>query len=341
MAISFTYGTVGSGKTYDAMCLILDAMMQRRKIVTINMQLRLDNCRRVLLERGMSYYDADQTVSRHEYLWTEQRFRELRGTEHDRIFLVADEAHFWFPQNQHVQISLEDVLQVAMSRKKYMDMHVISQLTNQINREVVGLSSNNWLARPLKQWEVGLKLYAKIAQAFGGRGCPAAFWYVRLEDEMGKTSQRKDGTLDPDNKRIRFLDPLIASCYDTLQVVSSPILDRMRDESKFQYYIDILKGKIRPQQKCETCDGTREFHYSLMLDKNEETQFYEAVKIKYNLIQRYSEDFLKEGREDCSACDARGYTYPEEHPDYAIANGLRNQLDASFRRSNKGAKREE
>jgi hypothetical protein len=338
MAVSACYGTVGSGKTYDAMCRIIDAMEQHLKVVTINMQLIPSNIRKCLVTRGMSYYDADVVVGKHEELFTENRFRELKGTPDSRIYLVIDEGHFWFPQNTHYKISLEDVLQVAMSRKKFMDLHLISQLNGQINREVAGLSSDNWIARPLKiePFYSGLKIYSRLARAFGGRGRPAAFWYTRLEDELGNTKARKDGTLDPDNKRIRFLDPLISCCYDTLQVVSSPILDRMRDEAKFQYYVDILKGKIKPQAKCTECDGTRVYHYSEFFVQKDDGS-YGIERMKFFPEQLYFDDWLRQGKEDCPHCDARGYYYPENHPDYAVAESMREQLSTSLQRT-KGRK---
>lgn len=333
MAVSACYGTVGSGKTYDAMCRIIEAMEQHRKVVTINMQLVPSNIMKCLTTRGMSYYDADCVVGLHEELFTETRFRELKGIESSRIYLVIDEGHFWFPQNTHYKISLEDVLQVAMSRKKFMDLHLISQLNGQINREVSGLSSDNWIARPLKvePFYSGLKIYSRLARAMGARGRPAAFWYTRLEDELGNTKARKDGSLDPDNKRMRFLDPLISGCYDTLQVVSSPILDRMRDEAKFQYYVDILKGKMKPQSKCEHCEGTRVYHYSEFLVQRDDGS-YSIERLKFQPEQMVYIDWLRQGKEDCIHCDARGYVYPENHPDYAVAETMRETLSKNLSR---------
>lgn len=338
MAISFCYGTVGSGKTYDAICRIVKDMQAGHTVVTINMNLRLDLIKKVLLERKMTHFDADQAVGRHERLFTESRFRSLRGTLDRRCKLYADEAHFWWPQNGHYKINLEDVLSVAMSRKKQLDLHIISQLQGQINREVAGLSSDNWRARPLKRepFYSGLKIYTRFAQATGGRGIPVAFWYIRVEDELGQTkTSRKDGTIDPDNKFIRWLDPLVASCYDTLEEVSSPVLDSMMHEARHEYLIDILKGRKRPQAACAVCDGTRVQRQSKVFSFD--SGLVELVGYDPDLLRHPG--FIGHTEQECEACEAKGYFFPPypEHPDWLEADALKEHLDASFRKGNKRA----
>jgi hypothetical protein len=336
--LSFCYGTVGSGKTYDAICRIIKDMADGHTVVTINMNLRLELIKKVLLERKLSPYDADQAVGRHERLFTEARFRTLRGTPDRRVKLHADEAHFWWPQNGHYKINLEDVLSVAMSRKKQLDLHVISQLQGQINREVAGLSSDNWRARPLKRepFYSGLKIYSRLARSMGSRGIPCAFWYIRVEDELGQTkSSRKDGTIDPDNKYIRWLDPLVAACYDTLEEVSSPVLDSMKLEARHEYLIDILKGRRKPQSICPVCGGVRVLRQSRIF--NYETGCVELAAYSEEL--RKHPGWLGHTEAECEACAGVGYFFPDypEHPDFLEADLLKDKLDASFKRGNKRA----
>ncbi len=334
MAVKFTYGTVGSGKSYDMMCGTLEDFRDGHTVATINLNLRLEHVHDSLKKLyGMSHYDANQAVGRHEAIFTETRFRELRAPVGGLIKLKADECHFWWPRQTYYKLSIEDVLAAAMSRKRRMDMHLISQLNGQINQDIAGLSSDNWLARPLKiePFYSSLKLYTRVAKMFGAYGRPAAFFYVRVEDDLGKTRNRKDGSMDPDNKRMRFLHPLIARCYDTLEEVSSPILDRIRDEARFQYYIDILKGKVKPQGACPVCAGKRKSRLSTI---------FEYVEGKPQLMTRvYApgddlHDWLVSVvTDDCRECDGRGYIYPDNHPDFAIARQFADRVDALGRRA--------
>ena len=196
MAIKFTYGTVGSGKSYDMMCGTLEDFAAGHYIATINLNLKLERCLDALMKvHGLSRYDASRAVANHEAIFTESRFREVRvpvcggmtpdelgrmvssagaGADHRRVKLKADECHFWWPRNSYYKMSIEDVLAAAMSRKRGMDMHLISQLNGQINQDIAGLSSDNWLARPLKvePFYSGLKLYTRFARAMGRRGSP-------------------------------------------------------------------------------------------------------------------------------------------------------------------------
>ena len=140
--------------------------------------------------------------------------------------------------------------------------------------------------------------------------------------------------MDPDNKRIRFLHPLIASCYDTLEEVSSPVLDRLREEAEFSYLTDILRGKVRPQSSCPVCSGKRRLKVSRVVQfVNERPEL--AAKL-HEPGDELHDWFVESLVRDCSECGGKGYVYPDDHVDYARADLIREHLDA--RLSSKGTR---
>lgn len=331
MAVTFTYGTIGSGKTYGMVLEAINDLQDGRFVPTINLFLKREAVLRVLRARGMSAYDASQAAGRTEMVWTSSHFRNLRNAR-----LKVDEAHFWWPQNQYRKIDMEDILTTAMSRKRAVDIHIISQLEKSVNQNVRDLALDSWQARALhvEPFYSGLKIMARIGRATGLEflNRPAAFFYSRVVDGMGTTQSRKDGTLGPDDKRVVFLNPMVAECYDTLQEVSSPVLDEMRDQSRQAYLISILKGETRPQAICPVCEGRRSWRYL-------EVPVWEVVgglerlrmeRVPFDADELRRNQFARAGEADCEHCDdgsgPRGYIYTADHPDYAAAEALADQV---------------
>ena len=346
MAVSSCYGSVGSGKTYDAICLLLDAMQAGRRTATINVSLFPDRCKSVLVRRGMSYYDADRALGNYERVFTLAKFRTLKN-----VFLVIDEGHFWFPQNQYAKISLEDILTASMSRKRELDLHLISQLDGQVNQNVRGLSTNAWMAHQLTIEPIHsvLLLYSWFMREMGFplSQRPVAFFYTRMQDSLGGTSRKRDGSYASEDRRMRFLSPRIASCYNTLEQVSSPILDRMRDEARHEYLLDLIKGKRRPEETCPSCDGSKEtvcvrvFTQKLTPDPKktfvEEIQSCDYSTELYPYSKRFTKMLSHSGipfdllEDDCPICNGKGYIFADaNHPDYEEAAELAHTLKKHF-----------
>lgn len=327
MAVTFTYGTVGSGKTYRMVAEAINDLQDGWFVPTINLFLRPAEIVRVLVGRGMSAFDANKAAGNTEMVWTSSRFRGLRDAR-----LKVDEAHFWWPQNQHRKIDLEDILTTAMSRKRRVDIHIISQLDKSVNQSVRDLALDSWQARALTIEPIysGLKIMARLGRLLRIEGLnrPAAFFYSRVVDGFGQTQARKDGTLNPNDKKVVFLNPAIAACYDTLQEVSSPVLDEMRDQARQAYLLSILRGETRPQTQCPVCEGRRSWRYlegpvwrvvnGLEVMSMERVPF-DAEELRRNV-------FARAGEGDCPACDdgsgPRGYVYSDDHPDYQAAEEL-------------------
>jgi hypothetical protein len=113
------------------------------------------------------------------------------------------------------------------------------------------------------------------------------------------------------------------------------VLDRVRDESEYQYLIDILKGKVKPQATCPVCGGKRRAKITRLLefvgsDPKLSTKIYKAGDELHSW-------FLDASTGDCGECKSKGYIYPADHPDYARALAIRSTLDASMKRGNKAA----
>ena len=323
MAVAFTYGTVGSGKTYSLVRECIDRLQHGERVATINLFLKREQVAGVLRSRGVSVFDAQQAVRSVTPVWTSPQFRSLRDS-----FLAVDEAHFWWPQSQYRKIDLEDILTTAMSRKRRVDLHIISQLDKSVNAHVRDLALDSWLARPLliEPFFSGLKIASRIGRGMGWHRLdrPCAFFYTRVTDAMGSTQKRKDGSLGAEDKRLVFLNPAIAGCYDTLQEVSSPILDEMRDQSRQAYLLAILKGETRPQLACPACGGARSWRwvqYPVEVDGvvRLHREPFDPEVLRTNVFATF-------GESDCEHCDdgtgPRGYMYTDDHPDYIEAAKL-------------------
>lgn len=335
MAVTFTFGTIGSGKTYCMVAEAIDDLQDGRFVPTINLFLKPENIVRVLLSRGLSVYDANRAAGNTEMIWTAERFRELRDAR-----LKVDEAHFWWPQNQYRKIDMEDILTTAMSRKRRVDIHIISQLAGSVNQNVRDLALDAWQARALtvEPFYSGLKILSRLGRSLKipAWDRPAAFYYERLVDGMGSTGKRKDGTARPEDKRLIFLNPMIAACYDTLQEVSSPVLDEMRDQSRLQYLQAVAKGDTRPRASCPVCEGRRTWKY---LDVPVEASDGSVVmqRVPFDAEELRRNIYAKAGEGDCTHCDdgsgPRGYIYSADHPDYAEAEAAMAQVAARMRRA--------
>lgn len=335
MAVTFTFGTIGSGKTYAMVLEAINDLQDGRFVPTINLFLKPEKIVRVLLSRGMSAYDANRAAGNTEMIWTAERFRELRNAR-----LKVDEAHFWWPQNQYRKIDMEDILTTAMSRKRRVDIHIISQLSSSVNQNVRDLALDVWQARALtvEPFYSGLKIMARIGRALGidALNRPAAFYYERVVDGMGVTSKRKDGTARPEDKRLIFLNPMVAACYDTLQEVSSPVLDEMRDQARLAYLQAVAKGETRPREKCPVCNGTRSWKFlELPVEASDGTVTLQRVPFDAEELRRNV--FARPGEGDCPHCDdgtgPRGYLYTDDHPDYAAAEEAMAKVAARMRRA--------
>lgn len=330
MAVTFTYGTVGSGKTYRLVRDTLRVLQDGRAVATINLVLRSEQVLAYLRGRGMDVYTANRAVARITPVWTSPQFRGLRD-----CYLGVDEAHFWWPQNQYRKIDLEDILTAAMSRKRKVDLHVISQLEKSVNQNVRDLAIESWLARPLivEPFYSGLKILSRLARALSmpGLNRPAAFYYTRVTDALGTTATRRDGTVGAGDKELVFLDPALAACYDTLQEVSSPILDELRDQSRQAYLLAVARGETRPQLACAACGGSRTWRY-LEVPRWDAAGRCSLVRVPFDEAELRQNMFARSGVDDCPICDdgtgPRGYTYPAEHPDYDAARALMEQVRA-------------
>lgn len=322
----FTMGLRGGGKTYDLACRVNDWFADGRTVHTINMDLRLDNIARRLRNMGKSPFDVNQVLGRSEKVFTLEHFHLLRDCS-----LAVDEGHFWFPQNQFAKISIDVILDMAMGRKRKVDMWAVSQLDQSINHNVRQLLEDGWLARPLKEGPI--KLFALLKRRMG-LSSGHAFFYVRFHDAMGGTKTRKDGSFEADDKRVRILDLSIASTYKTEEEVSSPVLDQMRERGKLEYFQEILKGETRPQSACPVCCGKRRvtiirYPIEVLCDDGrwrtvdpltgERFEFAAPVSSEdAEKILLWNEFASKQVR-DCEACEGLGYYFPDDHEDYAAA----------------------
>src|SRR5690606_17662847 len=158
----------------------------------------------------------------------------------------------------------------------------------------------------------GLKLLSRVARALKVPSLdrPAAFYYERIVDGMGATAKRKDGTARPEDKRLIFLNPMIARCYDTLQEVSSPVLDEMRDQSRLQYLQDVAKGNTRPRVACPVCEGKRTWRF-LEIPVEAADGTVTRQRIPYDADELRRNVYARPGEGDCPHCDdgsgPRGY----------------------------------
>lgn len=315
----FTMGLRGSGKTYDLACKVNDWFADGHVVHTINMDLNKDRIVRRLINKGRSYYDANTLVGKSEKIWTLAHFSRLRN-----CVIAVDEGHFWFPQNQYMKISLETILDMAMGRKRRVSMWAVSQLDKSINHNVRDLLEDGWLARPLKNdlilFVAKLKQKCKLSQA-------KAFFYVRYHDAFGTTDTRKDGTFSSDNKRVRILDPEIAGTYSTEQEVSSPVLDRMRDDARQEYLKTLLKGE-RVQANCPVCNGHKVVTgCEYPIEKPTQTGYVYEVHFQPMSDEEIDKElvlnvFAKRSERECHYCNAKGYYYPDDHEDYHEAKQL-------------------
>jgi len=325
--LSYVFGTVGSGKTYDMLVRMVADMRAGHEVVTINCRLKLDLVRRYLIDTGMSLYDADRICGYHRTITTEDEFRRLQGRDGRMIKLYADEAHFWWPANGHYKTSIDDVFAVAMSRKKRVDVHMVSQRYGQINRDIAGYCVEVWKAMNFSMMPIVLychyrtKLYTFLEKPDMAR--PKAFLYMKKTGDLGNE------TLDIDkaavtNKRVRYLNPRIAALYETEEVVSSPVLDRVKRETELDYLRDVLFNRIKPSSTCPDCEGTRTRQMGLL---------YNYVlgipeKVVANRENMQNPWFMRKlGYEPCETCMElgvpRGYIYPDDHPDFAEAEKVR------------------
>jgi hypothetical protein len=315
MAVEFTYGTIGSGKTYRMIAQTLDDLQDGYNVATINLNLRLDNCLKVLTQRGVQIYEARRRLGNIQTVFTSPHFRQLRD-----VRLKVDEAHFWWPQNQYRKIDFEDILTAAMSRKRKVDIHIISQLDKSVNQNIRELAFESWLARPV----LVLSDLLKIGRRLGLPLPPMLFEYIRMESLEGTVQRRKDGSIPAHSKQFLWLNLAIASCYDTLQEVSSPTLDEIRDQSRQSRLLAILKGETRPQALCEVCGGSRELR--MVVYPVEVGGSVHLHREPYNVEVLRRNTFARETWGECPACDGRGYWYDPNHPDYAEAERLAEEL---------------
>ncbi len=326
MALSYVFGTVGSGKTYDMLVRMMDDMVAGHEVITINCRLKLPLVKKYLIEqRGMQPYNADNACAWHRTITTESEFRMLQGLHGRRVKLYADEAHFWWPSNSHYSLNINDVFSIAMSRKRSVDVHMISQRFGQINRDIAGYCQEVWKAMVYNWLPIKLICRARtlLAPLTGDEPRPVAFVYLRAQGDLGKE------TVDIDkaaygSKRIRYLQPSIAGLYETAEIVSSPVLDRLRREAELEYLRDVLFNRIRPSMPCPDCNGTRRRVMGLMFDHST-GEPYRCVASPANMM---SEWFIRTtGDEPCGSCAVdgvpMGYTYPQDHPDFAEAEKVR------------------
>ncbi len=326
MALSYVFGTVGSGKTYDMLCRMTDDMAAGHEVVTINCRLKIPLVKKYLIDRmDVSPYNADVVCGLHRTITTEDEFRRLKGRDGRQVKLYADEAHFWWPSNAHYKLNINDVYSVAMSRKQHVDVHMVSQRYGQVHRDIAGYCHEVWKAMPftLKPIPQVLALQVKFARLFGLEERPKAFLYMKKTGDVGNE------TLDIDkaaitNKRVRYLRPQLAALYDTEEVVSSPVLDRIKRESELDYLRDVLFNRVRPSSPCPDCDGTRRCTVGLVY--NPVIGLSERVVCTRGVMT--SPWFIRTvGEESCGRCEVagspRGYVYPDDHPDFAEAEKVR------------------
>lgn len=315
----FTMGLRGSGKTYDLACRVNEKFLDGRVVHTINMDLRKDLIQRRMMNAGWNAYDSGRLLGKSEKIWTLGHFSRVRN-----CFLAVDEGHFWFPQSQYMKISLETVLDMAMGRKRRVDMWAVSQLDKSINHNVRDLLEDGWVARPLNDGP--LWLWARLTKRMG-LSAGRAFFYVRYHDAFGATEKRKDGTARAEDKRIRFLDPSIAATYRTEQEVSSPILDRMRDDARDEYLKSLLNG-VKAQADCPVCHGHKEVTGALYPIEVPDPAAPMGFRAELHFQPMGEEEldrtlvlniFAKREVRPCEWCGGKGYHYPEDHPDYEEA----------------------
>lgn len=318
MGVVLTYGTIGSGKTYSMICRILDDLQDGKRVATINVNLKTANVQGELVRRGLPVFEARRRAGSVEQVFTLARFRELRDAH-----LYVDEAHFWWPQNQYKKIDFEDILTAAMSRKRRLDIDIVSQLDGSVNQNVRGLAMESWLARPVVALTDVLKLSRKLLRL---PVPPALFEYIRMESFEGGPQRRKDGSIAASDKRFLWLRPSIAACYDTLQEISSPTLDELRDNSRQQRLLSILKGETRPQSVCQLCEGQRDVKLlRIPVEASDGSVSAELVPWDADTLRRNF--WAREWSGECPACEGRGYVYDPEHPDYAAASALVDELE--------------
>lgn len=321
MAVEFTYGTIGSGKTYSMVCKILDQLQDGLAVATINVHLKPAAVQRELVRRGLSVHDARTRAGSVEQVFTLPRFRQLR-----QVKLHVDEAHFWWPQQTYKRIDFEDILTAAMSRKRAVDIHIISQLDKSVNQNIRDLSAESWLARPVVMLSDALKIGRKLLRL---PLPPMLFEYVRMESMDGAVGpqRRRDGSVSAADKRFLWLRPSIAACYDTLQEISSPTLDELRDNSRQQRLLSILKGETRPQAVCQLCEGQRDVKLlSIPVEAGDGSVSSELVPYDLEVLRRNV--WAREWVGECPACGGRGYVYDPDHPDYDEAKKLVRELEA-------------
>lgn len=305
--IELVSGAIGSGKSVLLNKRAVEKAMKGRRIVT-NFSIDKEALYYCLRRRKMSSSAADDVIKTHEVLRTYEQLRNLQD-----VWVGMDEAHFWFFSRMWQRIDISDVQFWSQSRKRKVDVTLVTQRPKAIDATVVDLAQIHWEAQALISKEASVfpfqivKLIHDMNMSSHEAKFLAMFRYIRLNDIMGSTAKSRKGFMGAvNNVSVMGLRRDEARIYATGEFFTSPLIEEDAREQRAIFLRKVLTGELLPLMLCRQCSG--------------EGTAFQSIEIANDVLQKVmlkpteitSRDFLT--RCPCPVCNGKGY-YTDPDPD--------------------------
>lgn len=322
--IEYVYGPPGSGKSQLLNRRMVDNALKGMNIA-VNFEPDENGFYRALRHFGKDKHQAVRIVDRVEIVRTFEQLRKL-----ENIWFGFDEAHLWFNARAWSRVSLSDVAFWSQIRKGGVDITLVSQRREAIDRIVRDLATREWAARPLVTREesvfpfnVGLQIARRV---FGVRWVGLSM-YTNTLDAMGDTKSRRKGFAGATNsKSIIPIDPVYVQAYRTGRIFASPLIEEDAIRERRKFLASVLKGEVTPMRTCPSCRGLGD--YQVVLDVRE----FEVIAKEVPRSLDMTSDYVY--RSECPVCAGRGFFNDPQasEVDEALSAALRGELGDECRK---------
>ena len=219
MAIEAYVGVPGSGKSYMLVKRGLEALAKARQVYADSGFIR-DNVYHYLRRRHrMSHREAVLKADSIEEI------RDYKGLLNVyEGLLLFDEAHMWFNSREYRLFPTEVLGFWSQHRKVGVDVLLATQRYASVDTMIRDLVAHVWWARPAPFW-VWLPLWPRH------RGKLPVIRYTHVMDEAEGMMRRQASTIWEGVARneVVVLDPVAASCYDTMGIFPPPIIELQKE----------------------------------------------------------------------------------------------------------------
>lgn len=244
-------GIPGSGKSYMLVKRGLEALAKGKKIYA-NFGFIRENV--YLYLRLRHRLDHREAVLKADSIGEIRDYSDLLNVYQG--LLLFDEAHMWFNSREYRLLPTEVLGFWSQHRKVGVDVLMATQRYGSVDTMIRDLVAHVWLARPAPTW-----LRVLLWPRHRGKLPVIRYTHV-MSDDTGEFRRKSESIFEGVARNdVVILDPLAASCYDTLAIFPPPIIElQKRLDPKRRKAIDELglkwdESKLRSRRGGRAGDG--------------------------------------------------------------------------------------